>query len=97
MADLRLWFSRPSVADLQNSSRRRYSSEGSANVCSRDTIGNGSVGGSFKVLAPTNGSVVDETPWSVNGKSRSKEVSEGSISPQLFARRVDLRDTSLFG
>ena len=59
-------------------------------------MGEGRVDGSFKsvILSLSKGKVVELRPWSVNGRSRRRTLSEGSNPRELSASSVDLRDTS---
>jgi hypothetical protein len=94
MAARRLWPNRPFAGDLTKEASPLYNKEGSARVCKRDTIGGGKVGGNCKTVSLAKGSVVDESPWSVNGRSLKRPISEGSNSLELSASRVDFRVTS---
>ena len=60
-------------------------------------IGEGKVAGSFSTVSLANGSVVEESPWRVNGRSLRMPISDGSNSIELSARRADFIDTSRAG
>lgn len=95
IADRILWPSSPPAGDFTKSLRPRYNSDGSARVCKSDIMGGGRVGGSLSVFSLEKGKVVDDSPCSVKGKSLRSADSGGSISTELTARRVDLRETFL--
>ena len=58
-------------------------------------MGGGRVGGSCRAVSLAKGSVADERPWSVKGRSRRRPISDGSKPLALSASEVDLRETSL--
>lgn len=83
-ADRKLCPTRPPSVDSTNSARPRYSNDGSAKVCRRLMRGTGRVGGSFSAADDANVRFVDDSPWSVKGKSRRSDGSEGCIGPYVF-------------
>src|SRR4051794_14462417 len=95
MAARKLWPSNPFAGDLTNVLSPRYNSDGSARVCKSEIIGGGNVGGKLSVVSLAKGRVVEESPCNVKGRSRRRAVSDGSISSELSARRVDFNETSL--
>lgn len=60
-------------------------------------MGAGNVGGSFRLDLDENGSVVEDSPCSVKGRSRSSTGSDGLSSNEFSASRVDFRERSLAG